>query len=282
MYWSDYRQVPAYDYLQGLYTYDYRTLPSGSYVVRRDSLLQPGLEIFFLLPIRQDAKIDNQYIASGYNAAIFSEGAAATMSASVVDIDDKARVVQYRDQPLFAVTLQPPVGGYREHRTAKLFQTLTSGLVVLSIVLVLFNIGRVIRRSLQYRYVDWAILLFTLTLLGLRALMLAFNFPYTILPLKLFDYRYFASSAINPSLGDLLLNCLCGLLIVVFLFNNYYATRTYRRLIKASAEVQSVVAVGLVSGRILRALRALCHFAVHIYKLSMDARHHEERCHLPR
>lgn len=245
VYWSDFRQVPAYDYLRGHYTYAYRTLPSGSYVVRRDSLTNPALEIFFLLPIRRDAQIDNQYVSSGYNPELFSEGAAATMSANVVDIDDKARVVRYQDHPLFAVTLQPPTAGYREHRTAKLFQTLTSGLVTLSIILVLFNISRLIRWDLRQRNVDRAIALFTLSLLGLRTLMLAFNFPYTILPLQLFDYRNFASSAINPSLGDLLLNCLCGLLIVIFLFNNYYATRTYRRLLQASDLVQSIVAIGL-------------------------------------
>ena len=245
IYWSDYRQVPSYAYLQGSYTYAYRTLPSGSYLVRRDSLPDPSLEIFFLLPIRQDAKIDNQYVSSGYNPALFPEGAGATMAASVVDMNDKARITTYQDHPLFAVTLQPPVGGYREHQTAKLFQTLISGLVALSIVLVLFNLGRVIRWDLQRRHVDRAIVLFTLSLLGLRILMLAFNFPYTILPLQLFDYRYFASSVINPSLGDLLLNCLCVLLIITFLFNNYYATRTYRQLLHAPAAAKSIAAAGL-------------------------------------
>ena len=249
-YWSDYRQVPTYEQLRGSDTYAYRTLPSGSCLVRRDSVKTPGLEgsgleIFFLLPIRQDAKIDNQYVSSGYNPALFPEGASATMAAQVVDLDNRARVVSYQEQPLFAITLQAPVGGYREHRSAKLFQSLISALVALAIALVLFNLGRVIRWDLQRGHVDRAILLFTLSLLGLRTLMLAFNFPYTVLPLKLFDYRYFASSVINPSLGDLLLNCFCVLLIMVFLFNYYYATRTYRWLWRAPRMLQSLAAVGL-------------------------------------
>ena len=244
-YWSDYRQVPAYDYLRGFYTYAYRTLPSGSYVVRRDSIRNPALEIFFLLPIRQDTKIDNQYVSSGYNPTLFPEGAGATMAASVMDIDDRAELIEYQGHPLFAVTLQTPVGGYRAHRTAKLFQTLVSGLVALSIGLVLFNIGRLIRWDLRQHHTDRAIVLFTLSLVGVRTLMLAFNFPYTILPLQLFDYRNFASSVVNPSLGDLLLNCLCGLLILIFLFNNYYATRTYRILVWAPALIKSLTAVGL-------------------------------------
>ena len=242
-YWSDYRQVPAYNYLRGSYTYAYRTLPSGSYVVRRDSTVRPALEIFFLLPVRQDTKIDNQYVSSGYNPTLFPEGAGATMAASVIDIDERAELIKYEGHPLFAVTLQSPVGGFRGHRTAKLFQTLVSGLVALSIVLVLFNIGRVIRWDLRQRHTDRAIALFTLSLVGLRVLMLVFNFPYTILPLRLFDHRYFASSVVNPSLGDLLLNCLCGLLILIFLFNNYYATRTYRKLFRASASVKTAGAV---------------------------------------
>ena len=245
LYWSDYRQVPAYNYLRGAYTYAYRTLPSGSYVVRRDSTVSPSLEIFFLLPIRRDTKIDNQYVSSGYNPALFPEGAGATMAASVIDIDNRAKLIDYQGNPLFAVTLQEPVGGFRAHRSAKLFQTLISLLVALSIVLVLFNIGRVIRWDLRQRNTDRAIVSFTLSLVGVRALMLAFNFPYTILPLRLFDYRYFASSTVNPSLGDLLLNCLCGLFILIFLFNNYYATRAYRKLFSAPALVKTGVAVAL-------------------------------------
>ena len=240
IYWSDYRQVPDYNYLQGTYTYTYRTLPSGSYVVRRDSLPELQLEIFFLLPIRQDAKIDNQYVSSGYNPELFPEGAGATMAASVVDIDDKARLIEYEGTPLFAVTLPSPGTGFRGHRSAKLFQTLISGLVALSILLMLFNIGRVIRWDLRQRHIDRAIVLFTLSLLGVRILMLAFNFPYTILPLQLFDYRNFASSVVNPSLGDLLLNCVCGLLILIFLFNNYYATYTYRKLIQSPPWIKTL------------------------------------------
>ena len=245
VYWSDYRQVPAYRNLRGAYTYAYRTLPSGSYVVHRDSTVNPSLEIFFLLPVRQDTKLDNQYVSSGYNPALFPEGAGATMAANVVDMDERAEVIEYQGHPLFAVTLDAPVNGFRAHRTAKLFQSLVSGLVALSIVLILFNIGRIIRWDLRQRHTDRAIVLFTLSLLGVRVLMLVFNFPYTILPLRLFDYRYFASSVINPSLGDLLLNCLCGLFVLIFLFNNYYATRTYRRLLRAPALVKTVAAIGV-------------------------------------
>ncbi|MGB3848412.1 MAG: ATP-binding protein [Tunicatimonas sp.] len=244
-YWSDYRQVPDYGELRGKYQYAYRTLPSGSYVVRRDSLADLALEVFFLLPIRHDTKIDNQYVSAGYNPRLFPEGASATMAAQVTDLDDRARVVNYQNEPLFAVTLQAPAGGYREHRSAKLFQSIISTLVALAIGLVLYNLGRLIRWDLRRGHVDRAILLFTLSLLGLRTLMLAFNFPYTVLPLRLFDYRYFASSIVNPSLGDLLLNCLCVLLIVIFVFNYYYATRTYRRLWRAPRWLQSVAAVVL-------------------------------------
>ena len=209
-YWSDYRQVPDYRSLRSTDTYAYRTLPSGSYVVRRDSLPNSSWEVFFLLPVRRDAKLDNQYVSSGYNPDLFPEGAAATMAANVVDIDARARLIRYENQPLLGVTLQPPPGGYREHRTARLFQSLISGLVALAILLVLYNIGRLIRWSRQHRRIDLAVVLVTLSLVGVRTLMLVFNFPYTVIPLQLFDYRYFASSVVNPSLGDLLLNCLGG------------------------------------------------------------------------
>ena len=258
-YWSDFRQVPDYRSLRGTDPYAYRTLPSGSYVVHRDSLNDSSWEVFFLLPVRRDAKLDNQYVSSGYNPNLFPEGAVATLAASVVDIDDRAQMISYQNQPLFGITLQPPPGGYREHRTARLFQSLVSGLVALAILLVLYNIGRLIRWSRQHRRVDLAVVLVALSLVGVRTLMLVFNFPYTVIPLQLFDYRYFASSEVNPSLGDLLLNCLGVLLLIIFLFNNYYATRTYRGLLRAPAVVKSLAAVGLF----LLAFGALyAHYAV--------------------
>ncbi len=243
VYWSDYRKVPRYTQLQGVYDYAYRTLSSGSYLVRRDSVPAAALELFMLVPVRQDAKISNQYVGSGFNPRLFPEGAGATMAASATDTDDRAHMISFRGEPLFGVTLEPPPDGYRAHPRAKLFQVLISALVALSIFLILLNLSRFVRHNLSRRNIDLAVLVFALALVSVRVLMLAFDFPYSVLPLQLFDYRYFASSAVNPSLGDLLLNCLLVLAILVFLFNRYYATHTYRRLHRAAPAVKSAVAV---------------------------------------
>ena len=247
VYWSDYREVPDYRLLAGEYRYAYRTFSTGSFVVRRDTLPRQSLEIFSLLPIYQESKIDNAYVTSGYNPAIFPEGAVAVIPAHLVPGD--SNMVTYQGQNLFAVSLNTPAGGYREHETAKSFQTLVCGLIAVAIVLILLNIVRLVRGYLRQRQVDQAIGLFIVSLMTLRFLMLTSGFPYSILPLWLFDYRYFAASSLNPSLGDLLLNCLVVLAIVIFLFNYYYASHFYQKLLQAHHYMKSAVAVLLfISG----------------------------------
>ncbi|RYD54655.1 MAG: hypothetical protein EOP56_18550, partial [Sphingobacteriales bacterium] len=58
------------------------------------------------------------------------------------------------------------------------------------------------------------------TIIGLRALTYVFGFPFHLDQLTLFSPQLYASNAFLPSLGDLILNALCFLWIVVFIIRH--------------------------------------------------------------
>lgn len=242
MYWSDFRFVPSYQRLKGDYTYQFKQLEHGSYIVKQDTLDDKTL--FFLLPVQQENKINNRYIRSGFNPDLFPQEVLAVHSPGAADTTDK--MVQYEEHDLFAVSMNQLSRGYREHKSARSFQALVCGLLTITILLVLFNIFRKVRKLVHRKKVDEGFLLLAGSLALIRLVMLYFDFPASILPNTLFDGRYYASSEMNPSLGDLLLNSLSILMVVLYLFRFYPNFQIYRKLLFANGKTRSVFAVLLI------------------------------------
>ncbi|MEK6478858.1 ATP-binding protein [Catalinimonas sp. 4WD22] len=244
LYWSDYRQVPNYRGLRGYYTYQYRNLEGGSYIIRRDTVTHKNdkLEYYILLPIYFENKINNKYISSGYNTEIFPQGAVAVSP----KLTKNENLISYEGEPIFSVELNKPARGYREHNTAKSFQTLLSVLILFSIILILFNVFRSVHHNINNNQYDFAIALVIISLLGLRFFMLYFEFPFSIMPMRLFDGRFYASSSLNPSLGDLLLNSLSLLLILFYLYLYYGKLNVYQLLLKLKPKLLSGIVVSLI------------------------------------
>ncbi|MEM9830727.1 MAG: ATP-binding protein [Bacteroidota bacterium] len=239
-YWSDYRFVPTYEQVTGETTYQFRAFDHGSYVIHRDTVGE--YEVFQLLLIQNITNIDNRYINSGYNPRLFPEPETIEVR-EISAIDAANTIIRYRDHSLFALLANAPPIGYREHDTAKSFQTMVTALIATSIVLILFNLYQQVQRKLRSQQIDQALLIVTVSLVVLRAGMIFFSFPYGILPTDLFDGRQFAASSVNPSLGDLLLNSIAILIIATHLFVYYRDSPFYRRLLRAKPIAKMVISV---------------------------------------
>ncbi len=239
VYWSDYRFVPSYASLRSGKPIAFRSLEEGNYVVRQDTVGK--LTLFFLLPVQQNARINNRYISSGFNPDLFPQEIVSVHPPATASSSDQ--MVQYQGEDLLGVSMNPLPIGYREHESARSFQSLLCVLFSMTIVLLLFNLVRKAERLAARRRADEGLLLLIGSLVLTRLLMLYFNFPAGILPNSLFDGRYYARSAINPSLGDLLLNALCVLAVIVYLFRHFSKMRLYKALVFAKPKTRSVVAV---------------------------------------
>lgn len=240
IYWSDYHFVPAYNTIAGDYTYKFLSLSSGEFVASRVELEKEGdeIEIFSFLPVFLVAKIDNSYIDAGFNPGIFPSSELTINSYQ----DTESSAIKSPDGTfLFSIDFAP---GF-SFSNPKL-QILVLAIFTLSIVFFLIYVYHRTRRFLRKKAVISGFIFLALTLAGVRALMLLFSFPFSIVPVDLFNSRYYASSLFNPSLGDLLLNDLLLLVLIVYLFKYFKHTRYYDKLSRQRDLRAGLLSVALV------------------------------------
>jgi signal transduction histidine kinase len=240
-YWSDNRYIPAYDDVGGDFKYRFIEVPEGKFILRKVALENEAtdLEILMVLPVYVDNKINNKYLESKFNSRIFPDN---NISVSE-DKDNKGyNIFTESGNYLFSVKFT------EEYRNRKDFwQILVFILICTSIIIMVQYIISQFNRLIRKRKVHLAFLLLILGMFSVRALMLYFNFPFGVIELKLFDLMYYASSALNPSLGDLLLNLLVFLLIAWNLFKHFYKAVSYRKLVHFSDNKKAVFSILVIS-----------------------------------
>ena len=105
---------------------------------------------------------------------------------------------------------------------------------LVAIVCLLYYLYILIRFLKNENKYNQAFLSLLIGLIIVRAGMLAFDFPGAFLDFYIFDPHLFASSDLNRSLRDLVLNELTMLAIVLFLFSNYRKFTIYKKLTELS------------------------------------------------
>src|SRR5690606_24934531 len=95
--------------------------------------------------------------------------------------------------------------------------------IILAILAVIFLIRKM--ETPEYRFLT----LYSF-LLALRHAMVALDFPAALLHSDLFNPQVFASSTLNASLGDLLLNEIALLILCLYLFKNYRSFKSLKFL----------------------------------------------------
>jgi signal transduction histidine kinase len=208
-FWSDYHLLPSYSLLKSRLPVQYLNMPDGQFLAFQQQVVlanQP-YHIFMLLPLQS-----SMFEAIGgqrYNPDIFSSSA-FNLSAT----KEQGYRPVYLDagsEPLFWLSLAPAYArGYES------LLELAAWLVLIGFlgVAVVFWF----RAYASVKVSGKMFLLFAGAFLITRMLMLALDLPHRIYPLPIFNPQYYASSSINPSLGDYLLNVLflLGLFLVLW------------------------------------------------------------------
>ena len=237
VFWSNFESVPEYDVLAGDYNYKFIKTENVQFVARK-ALIRKGeheLELYVLLSIYESHFIQNNYVKSEYNRDIFPTQILSLVSTPT---PQQEAVVAPDGTYIFSLVVLDNT----KMRSGAL-SYIISGLFVLTIIFFLiylnFLIGHLIER--QYWQRGFLILIGALSLV--RGLMIYFDFPSALVPLKLFDPQLYASSDLNHSLGDLLLNELALLVVVVYLFRYYQKFSWYHKMAELSDELKT----GIVS-----------------------------------
>lgn len=262
VYWSDYRFIPEFsqvgsvtdtpkllDFEQGRYLVSHQQVNTASGVV----------DLYSLVNIYRYYHSNNAYLQSGYNTDIFS----LDPQAITAKRQNPYQAI-YDNQSAFLFSVVPPqVEAYHNHSTP----VNTVILATLGIIFLGIYVVQVMLRLKRQRRYELGFLCILAYLVLLRAVMLYFGVPFLFIELDLFNPKYYASSVLVPSLGDLLLNALAIAALSFYWVRYYYRSNTYALLLRLPAWVKLMLSVACVVGSFI--VFSLCYIELNnIYEKS--------------
>ncbi len=165
------------------------------------------VQLVAAIVLRRHYRIQNEYLQPWQNAAVLTDYVVNLLEPALTN----GATVFAGKVPLFSI--QAGSEGLHSSRPLGVVIMLVA---VLSVCILLF------RLVMHYNHRPaLCFLILALSLAGMRVIMLSAHFPARFIRLPVFDAKYFASSGFNPSMGDLLFNSLCVLILCLYLFLNY-------------------------------------------------------------
>lgn len=210
IFWSDHTTVTEFDNATIKEGYSVIESKFGKYLVSKKNHL--NFTILIYIPLEVSFGINNNYIQSGLNDAIFG-----SMQARILT-DPNSPFPKLRTSNgtyLFSLEQTVQTDVRKSSQAAIAIITLGIGFLVYCLV---FISQSYLRRD-QYLH---GLVILIVPLFGLRIMLLYFNFPFSVLELEVFNPKLYAASFWSPSIGDLLLN---AILLAVLTFNLAYIFR---------------------------------------------------------
>jgi two-component system, NtrC family, nitrogen regulation sensor histidine kinase NtrY len=240
--WSDYRYVVKYSQLSGASsgTQAIETIQGKFLQLSQQQQIGDNLyELFSLIELQSHYQASSEETSPGYNPKVF---AVAPQSLSMVKADGYLPVMDEAGRALFYVS--PPKEWVHQGGDVSLQLLLLS----LALLFLTMHVVRLVyQMRTRHRY-GLGLLLILLFVVALRGLMLYFSIPFSIYKIAVFDPQNFEGNLLSPSLGDLLLNCLGLLWILVYANRYYFRTVTYRRLVTSAVGFQYLVLLLILLG----------------------------------
>ncbi len=239
-YWSDFHFVPDYNRISKEFDkeVEYFHFPQGHFLVKKwkFQVKDDTFEVFALLPIKYTPSINNNYLKPAVNGFIFR-------NTDIKILDDVAQGIPiYHDgQYLFSADQESELTVFNPWA-----QFIAIFLIIAGLLMILYQIHQFTKRLAQGRNVEVGFLVLAFSLIVLRSFMLIIEFPSAFASWLLFDPKLFASSALIPTIGDLLLNSLVIFYCVWYLFRNYHRSRTFANLLSMSYTAKLATSIGLV------------------------------------
>jgi signal transduction histidine kinase len=238
VFWSDNKIVPSYEQLSGSYCYKMIFLRQGKFVARQLNWLtaeKERLEIFVLVPLYLRYPIENNYLQSGWNKAIFSD----------IIPQNLLRQKSNNSTDIFAPdgTFLFSVSDFKQLPNMAFRWTFLIAAILGVCCFLLFIVKNIGIYTSVSSIVIWCI--FGVILVIIRWLML-FYIPQDWLPERWFDPHFYASSVISPSLGDLWLNSVLLTFWVILFTKKFPKSKWYAHLAAIKRPIAYVWAIGLV------------------------------------
>lgn len=203
VYWSDF--TFSFDFQQIDINKEYQLLedPFGSILVKIRQISRSGKPLIMLQTLRliYPGNIENDYLVTGPNPEIFGNNRFQLV------VNPEEATYQVKNPagiPIFGIDF---LFGYQpaDRLVNPAILIFFTSIFLLYFLLSSDFVLKKWNRKLRWQAIGYA----TLVLLAFRLIMLLLDFPSSYMNLSLFDPGNYASSWVNPSLGDLLLNTIC-------------------------------------------------------------------------
>ena len=214
LFWTDNTYLLSYDQLKNNYSEYTIETPKGLFLVKQKIIVTKydNMTGVVLIPLASEYKIYNQFLTSGFNPKLF---ATSDISLRLTPEGSSYRVYGKGSNLLFTLTFPSDYSWQSAQNYTVLF------FMSIACVFVFLQARLSMLYFLKNGQVWYAFFTLLSTFLGVRFLMLFLELPNSILPTILFNARYYASSLIAPSLGDLFLNVICIFIVSAFLFVHF-------------------------------------------------------------
>jgi hypothetical protein len=204
--WNKNEFLPDVRMVQDDFTIRLLRWPRGIFLLKKWQIDETKF-LLAVVPFQNRYKINNRYLISGWNKKLFP-----TQEIAINDGAGEGFPFMWNGRTIFKLAIAKTSVTDSGVSEIELILTVT-GIIIL--IFGIYSLVRVFHGSGQH---EWAIVILTFFFVGGRILMLTLfsspNFP-------LFDPAYFASSAYNRSIGDLLLNTIAIVIPIVYLFYNF-------------------------------------------------------------
>lgn len=207
--WSDNHFIPSFYILSGEYNLKYVRLASGDFIVKRN-VVDSTRSLITVIPLHIQYRISNDYLKPYWHPEIFEN---QNVVITLPELE-QGYPVMINDQVIFKIRA---IQEFSRDTKARSFAI---GFLAVVIVLIVILIAGWIKDIAQTKPFTGFVILFG-SLAALRAAMIFLQLPARFGALFLFDPKDFASSQLNPSLGDMLLNAIVVFVLCFYLFKNY-------------------------------------------------------------
>ncbi len=207
--WSDNSFVPSPASVADTFALKLLKAGNGDYLAKKWKIDDRQF-LLAVIPLFKKYTITNDYISTEWNTQIFPFG-------SISILEPNASIglsICVEDSCPFKISFLP--NELPAHENFKV-----AGIICIIIALLLF-IAFCYPRLIKTGVVEFDFTLLCLFFLMLRFVMVKFNFPAGYTTSLFFNPQVFASSSLNASLGDLLLNETGILIVCIFLFKRYH------------------------------------------------------------
>ena len=215
--WSDNKFVPTSASVEDTFKLKVLKAGNGDYLAKKWKL-NSSQELVAIIPLFRKFNITNDYLQTWWNKNIF-------LSPNISILEPGASLglpVCAQEECAFRISFLPdtlPVNPLAR----------SVAIVFLVITLVLLTV-LVYKQVRELPYPELGLLILYAFFFAVRSLMVRLNFPHLLFPNWLFNPQVFASSTLNASLGDLILNELAVLVMCFYLFKNYQRFKIFQYL----------------------------------------------------